>query len=90
MPKNSNTDPKPQCVQTDVSISFLSANALCLDCGITKENPENGFCTNGHDNWLEMDDEAERFSIACKKFKVDMPTIINSIKTNTDLYEKIS
>ena len=28
MPKNSNTDPKPQCVQTDVSKSVILPNEL--------------------------------------------------------------
>lgn len=71
--------------QTIVSTSFLPANALCLDCGTTKENNKNGLCINNHDNWLELEDEGEMFLIACEKFKVDMKTIINSIKTNTDL-----
>jgi len=37
MPKNSNTDPKPQCVQTDVSDSFLDWDDDFIDWWIDNE-----------------------------------------------------
>ncbi len=71
--------------QTPVSGSFLSANAVCLKCGSTKENPETAFCINDHDDWLEANDEMERFQIASKRFGVSMEEIVSSIKNGIDL-----
>lgn len=65
--------------------SFGFANAICLSCGSTKENLQNAFCINGHDNWLELNDEAERFQIALERFRVPLNEIILSIKQGIDL-----
>lgn len=81
--------PKPRQVLikdiSEVSASVIFSNALCLECGTTKENPENAFCVNGHDNWLESNDEMERFQHASKRFGVSMTEITNSIKNGIDL-----
>lgn len=37
----------------------LSDGPICLTCGTREENPENGYCVNGHDNWVEARDEEE-------------------------------
>lgn len=29
---------------------------LCITCGTTLEDEENGICVNGHDDWLEPRD----------------------------------
>jgi hypothetical protein len=69
-------------------VGFSSANAICLDCGSTKQEISllnAGLCINGHDNWLELEDNAERYQLAIEKFGCDFKIINNVIKTNTDL-----
>ena len=69
--------------------TFIPANAICLDCGTTKENPQNGFCIHGHDNWLESGDDISRFIDAANKFKVNIENIAFSIKNGIDLCIKL-
>ena len=63
----------------------MSDNAVCLKCGSTQENPETAFCINDHDDWLESNDEMERFEIASKRFGVPIKEIVSSIKNGIDL-----
>lgn len=66
-------------------MEIIPANAICLECGTSQQRSEDGFCINGHDNWLEQEDSAERFAEAIVKFKKPLVTIILSIQNNTDL-----
>lgn len=66
-------------------MNLINANAICLECGTTKQNEKTAYCINGHDNWLENNDDIYRFNIAIKKFNVDLNTIHNSINNNIDL-----
>lgn len=61
------------------------ANAICLTCGTAQADDTNGFCENGHDNWLEDGDEGEMFIEAMSKFEVDMVTLKNAIKNSISL-----
>ncbi len=63
----------------------MKANAICLECGTAQENPETGFCINGHDNWLEKEDSGDRFDFAMKKFKVSQSELIKHIQNGTNL-----
>jgi len=65
----------------------INANAICLDCGTAKENPENGFCMNGHDNWLEEMDKIERFSEASIKFNKTTSELMFHIQQNVSITE---
>lgn len=76
---------KEQFAIADVSGSFYPANAVCLVCGTTKENTKNAFCINGHDDWLETNDDMERFAIASKRFGVPMDKIVLAIDEGIDL-----
>lgn len=66
----------------------INANAICLDCGTAKENPENGFCINGHDNWLEEEDSVERFLQASVKFNKSSSELICHIKDNVSITDR--
>ncbi len=63
----------------------INANAICLNCGTAKENPENGFCINGHDNWLEEEDNIERFSEASSKWNKSNYELMYHIKDNVSI-----
>lgn len=78
-----------QSLQSCVSVSVteINANAICLDCGTAKQDPENGYCKNDHDNWLEIDDNIERFTEASEKFKKTMDEIIFCIENNICITE---
>jgi len=62
-----------------------SAEAICITCGTTKENKNNGHCINGHDNWLEEIDDVHMFYDATIKLGVSLQVIMNSFDTNTDV-----
>ncbi len=85
MKSNSKDNHSESLKQHNVSSSFLPANALCLQCGTTKENSKTAFCINDHDDWLETNDEMERFQIASKRFGVSIDEIVSSIKNKIDL-----
>lgn len=56
MPENSNTDPKPQCVQTDVSGSFFDKKFRKIPIVISKWND------NGCKGWrVEIADNYENY-----------------------------
>lgn len=55
------------------------ANAMCMQCGTTDENPKTAFCVNDHDDWIESNDSPERFIEASIKFKISIQTIIDRI-----------
>ncbi len=63
----------------------MEANAICLDCGTAKEDPENGFCINGHDNWVEDGDDVQRISYACEKFQITGKQLMHHIKNNVSV-----
>ena len=48
----------------------INANAICRECGTAKENSENGFCINGHDDWLEEEDGFKGLFPYLEKFKL--------------------
>lgn len=73
---------------TNKGIDCIPANAICIQCGTTKESPENGDCIFGHDDWLEVHDHIDRFKIAAKKFGVTIDVISESIKNNIDIVFK--
>ena len=60
----------------------MKANAICLDCGTTNEDSQTGFCINGHDNWLELQDDVELFEQASKKFGASLGEIKDAIYCN--------
>jgi len=62
-----------------------NADAICLICGTTKMNTDDGLCVHGHDEWLEDIDSGLRFKEAIDIFGVDLEEIIYAIKNNTDL-----
>jgi hypothetical protein len=66
----------------------INANAICLECGTAKENPENGFCINGHDNWLEEEDSIERFSEASAKFNKNSSELMFHIQQNVSITDR--
>jgi len=55
---------------------FIKANAICLECGTAKENPENGFCLNGHDDWVESNDDISRLNEVVLKFNVSLTVLM--------------
>lgn len=87
--KKSTEEQNEALLQANVSVSVteINANAICLDCGTAKQNSVNGFCINDHDNWLEIDDNIERFSEASEKFKKTVDEIIFSIENNICITE---
>lgn len=68
MPKNSNTDPVPQCVQTDVSSSLD-----LLHASIWNEIP-----TLIYDDEFELYDESNGFRVVDKQ-KVAEPPMLNDV-----------
>lgn len=67
---------------------YILANAVCTKCGTTKENPDTAFCINGHDSWLESNDDLELFEQTTKDLNTTMVELIHAIQTNTDIIIK--
>lgn len=90
MNKVSNKSQTKQSTIHDVSgsVTHIDANAICLDCGTSSENPENGFCINGHDNWLEAEDDIERFSHASVKFNKTTSELMFHIQKNVSITDR--
>lgn len=63
----------------------ISANAICLTCGTTREDSVTGFCKNDHDNWCEVADNMTQIEIAKKALSVDISVILKAIEKGTDL-----
>jgi hypothetical protein len=66
-------------------VNYLVADAVCLTCGSTKQDPITAFCINDHDNWLEIDDTIELFSYAVDRFNLPVSDIVDSIRNNKDI-----
>lgn len=66
----------------------INANAICIDCGTAKENSDTGFCINDHDNWLEEEDNIERFSEASVKFSKSTSELMRHIKENVSITDR--
>lgn len=60
---------------------YLLANAICFDCGTAKENPDNGYCLNNHDNWIEQSDTDLMVKFS-KKNKIKVEVVLESILQN--------
>lgn len=69
--------------------NYLKANAVCYNCGTTKENPDTGYCINGHDNWIEHAD-SDLIAKFSKENKIDVHEILEAINTNKCLKLKTS
>lgn len=63
----------------------IKANAVCATCGTTDEDNENGFCKNGHDDWLELIDDANLFIRASENLNVSVKALKESIKNNISI-----
>lgn len=63
---------------------------MCLERETAKEDPENGLCINGHDNWVEDGDDVERISYACEKFQLTGKELMHHIKNNICINQKKS
>lgn len=59
---------------------IIPANAICYKCGTAEENAKTGFCKNGHDNWLESNDDLLRLARAAKKFGISVEQLDKNIK----------
>lgn len=45
----------------------LNASPICLTCGIRDDHTtDNGYCQNGHDDWLELKDVKEQNEHFCR------------------------
>lgn len=58
---------------------------ICITCGTNKQNPKNGYCKNGHDNWLEPDDQAMYFNKASRKLGKTIEELAYAIENEIDL-----
>lgn len=56
--------------------------AICLQCGTVRQNPETGFCVNGHDDWVEERDSVERFSELSRKLNYSIGYIESLFKSD--------
>lgn len=63
----------------------MNANAICYKCGTAQENPDNGYCINGHDNWLEIIDDSKRLGRAAKKFGITVEKLAEHIEHNKSI-----
>lgn len=63
----------------------IPANAICLICGTAEEDSESGYCINGHDDWLEPEDEYQRVQTAIQVFGKPYEEIMDAIKNNRSL-----
>lgn len=68
---------------------IIAEEAICLACGTNLENSVTGFCKNGHDDWLEEYDDAERFEVAQNNFKLTISEILNKIRTSSSLEKNV-
>lgn len=66
-------------------LTYSPADAICLVCGTAKEDKKSGLCINGHDDWLENQDDMYRFNIAINRFHISFDEIIDAINNNTDI-----
>lgn len=50
---------------------------VCTMCGTTNVDPEQGYCVNGHDSWLEYRDSmTDLLDKSCKAMQIDKQVII--------------
>ena len=56
-------------------------DCICITCGTSKTNGENGYCKNGHDNWLEEDDHVALYLEASKNLKISVKELYKKLKS---------
>ena len=50
-------DPLVQEAIKEVLKEITPPTAICITCGTTHSNPENAYCVNGHDDWVQEEDK---------------------------------
>jgi hypothetical protein len=63
---------------------IIEETCICSICGSMESSPKNGFCINGHDDRLEIDDCIERFIQASENTGLSIDELINKITTWKD------
>lgn len=67
--------------------------AICCTCGTNESNPDNGYCKNGHDDWLEERDfhyVETRFQVhkACSQLSVTENFLQYAMQENLSLEDQ--
>ena len=50
---------------------------ICATCATTKVDEEQGYCANGHDDWLEESDTLGMWAIAAGKLNIPMWDLVS-------------
>jgi hypothetical protein len=56
--------------------------AICGTCGTKETDQDNGYCINGHDNWVELRDfehNIEHVRSACQNLGITMDDLVNRL-----------
>lgn len=61
---------------------------ICITCGTVKEDDTTGFCINGHDDWLESNDELQYFERAIKNLGTNIEEIRRAMESGSDIIKK--
>ncbi len=68
----------------------IPANAICMVCGTSKEDPNTAYCINGHDDWVENGDEIERIQKCALKFNATVLYLKYAMANSIDFVGKKS
>lgn len=66
----------------------VPANAICMVCGTSKEDPHTAYCINGHDDWVENADEIERIEKCALKFNATVLFVKYAMANSIDIGSK--
>lgn len=60
---------------------IVEEDCICATCGIQLSDPDTAFCVNGHDDWLERNDDMDIFVRASKNTGMSVDEIMQKRKS---------